>query len=86
MQIQSLLSNRHNVVKIENVYSEKFKLKVEVPQGSNLSPLLYLIYTNKMYGILKYSETFGYADDLALAIQHWNLKQAIKLLQGIQTN
>ncbi|CAF3432980.1 unnamed protein product [Rotaria socialis] len=43
--LTSFLENRIASIEIENVLSKQFNLKSGTPQGSPLSPLLYIIYT-----------------------------------------
>ena len=43
--IKSYLSSRTFVIKIKDTYSEAKDMKVGVPQGSVLIPILYTLYT-----------------------------------------
>ncbi len=63
----SFLDNRTAAIELENVLSRLFKLKSGTPQGSPLSPLLYIIYTaDSMNGIPTHTEHGLFADDTAL--------------------
>ena len=63
----SFLHNRTAALELENVLSRPFKLRSGTPQGSPLSPLLYIIYTaDSMNGIPKHTEHGLFADDTAL--------------------
>nr|ACY69870.1 AP-like endonuclease/reverse transcriptase [Adineta vaga] len=65
----SFLSNRTAAIEIENILSRPFNLKSGTPQGSPLSPLLYIMYTaDSMNGIPTHTEHGLFADDTALWI------------------
>ena len=58
---KSYLSNRLFSVNSENCYSDPSNITCEVPQGSILGPLLFLIYVNDMPQAVQ-SNIFLYAD------------------------
>ena len=63
----SFLDNRTAAIELENVLSRPFKLQSGTPQGSPLSPLLYILYTaNSMNGLPQHTEHGLFADDTAL--------------------
>ena len=63
----SFLHNRTAAIEVENVLSRPFKLRSGIPQGSPLSPLLYIMYTaDSMNGIPTHTERKLFADDTAL--------------------
>lgn len=59
----SFLSDRSQIVKIENILSTKRDVLAGVPQGAILSPLLYTLYTSEFPKILKDCNMHLYADD-----------------------
>ena len=78
--LESYLKNREQFTNINNVYSHKNKLTIGVPQGSRLSPILYLIYVND---IEKFSNTntnnlILFADDTSLTVSANNEKELEK--------
>ena len=66
--IQNYLSNRKHRTKYKNTLSDNLELKIGVPQGSILGPLLFLIYINDISDNIK--GTFLYADDTTLMTKH----------------
>ena len=49
----SYFTNRTQTVLIDDVYSYKFEVKLGVPQGSRLGPLLFTIYTSELFKIIE---------------------------------
>ena len=59
------LSNRSQHVMMDGCRSELIKVVSGVPQGSVLSPSLFLLYTSELFFILE-NKLIGYADDTTL--------------------
>ena len=61
--VQELLPNCYQRVSINNCYSDLLPVVSDVPQGSILGPLLFLVYINNMSSYIHESQLFKFADD-----------------------
>lgn len=68
--MESYLSNRYQICKIDNVLSQKQSVKHGVIQGSVLGPLLFNIFINGISKLDVSGRIFLYADDIALINVH----------------
>jgi len=67
--------------RIKNTISETIDVKIGVPQGSNLGPLLFILYINEIDSLLKHSKIILYADDIALVSINYKHDEMLKNLQ-----
>ena len=64
--LKKYLSNRKQYVELNNVKSEMCEIKTGAPQGSILSPLLFVIYVNDIDKASSILHAIIYADDTTL--------------------
>ena len=72
---KSYLSNRIQRCKIGQTISQPQKIRSGVPQGSNLGPLLFLLYINDLPNCLKYTKANMFADDTNLTTASLNKEE-----------
>ena len=79
--LTSFLTDREYFVSVNGIKSTNKSVKIGVPQGSTLGPLLFLIYVNDMKNssdILKFTQ---FADDSTTTYSHSNLRNAITTIE-----
>jgi hypothetical protein len=85
--IDSFLSNRTCSVKIQNIKSRPIALQAGVPQGSILSPFLYIVYCRDFpVTDAPRTKTRVFADDTAVWTSRRNPAIAARILQGHLNN
>lgn len=65
---KSYLTDRQQFVSNKGIQSTNKSVSCGVPQGSNLGPLLFLIYINDLPNVLKHSASVLFADDTTLYV------------------
>ena len=79
--IKNFLTNRSNSVKIGNYFSANFSQDNGTPQGSSLSPLLFLIMINDFPKLSQYTSDALFADDCTIWRSGKNIDQIVHHLQ-----
>ena len=74
--VESYLTGRHQAVWIDHALSDILPCKVGVPQGSNLGPLLFLIFFNDLPSSLSSdADADAYADDTSITVTGKDVKE-----------
>jgi len=60
------LSDRTQRVKINGKLSQPQQVKIGIPQGTVLGPILFLLYINDLYSVCSEGDIVSYADDTAI--------------------
>jgi len=78
--VQNFLTERSVQVRLEGEVTERMPLTCGTPQGSPLSPLLYVLYLAELLN-QNTKLRFGYADDIALVRTSKSLTTNVELLE-----
>lgn len=84
--IHSFLANRTTYLAFNGFKSKLFYLSHGLPQGSPLSPLLYLLYNNSLLSIpdtTQHSTSLGFVDDVVLVTAAVNQHELCTRVQSL---
>lgn len=81
----SYLDNRKQRVYVNGYSSEYYHVTSGVPQGSNLGPLLFLMYINSLTHTIQFSKFLLFADDLKIYTKVDNIEDCLRLQTDINS-
>jgi len=73
--ISSYLSDRHQIVKINDKLSQSLSVKHSVPQETVLGPIFFILYINGLLNINTEAEIMYLADNTVILIHDKNTKE-----------
>ena len=78
--VSSYLANRMQLVQFTSTCSQPEPIVCDIPQGSILRPLLFIIYINNLPNASNLLKTFLFADDTSLFYSHKDPNQLIRVM------
>src|SRR6266496_3939390 len=84
--VQSFLTKRTTQLRFNGATSTDINIEARIPQGSPLSPILFMLYNTELLEITKAPDlALGFIDDIAYSISGLTAQRNIKRLQAILT-
>ena len=80
--VHSYLTGRRQRVKVNGSFSSWKEMKLGVPKGSVLGPLLFNIFINDIFLLLNETEICNYADDTTIYCSHMELQEVTLRLEN----
>ncbi|APA06564.1 hypothetical protein sscle_02g013340 [Sclerotinia sclerotiorum 1980 UF-70] len=80
--VQSFATNRYIKIRLDGEIGPKTKLECGLPQGSPISPILFMLYIAPLFWMGNPRKRFGYADDIALLETSDSLQKNCDTLQA----
>ena len=78
----SCLQNRNQRIKVDNYYSSWEKLLTCMQKCSVLGPILFNIYLNDLFYVVKNSDICNFADNIISYSSGFNFKQVMKNVEN----
>ena len=72
---EGFLRDRSHTVKIQNSISDHKILNIGIPQGSQIAPVLFLLYINDLPNFSKIASTILFADDTTICFSNSDLSE-----------
>ena len=82
--IESWLQGRKAYVVFGEKTSEVFDINIGLPQGSNLSPYLFIVYHSDLINCLGAHSGHLFADDLGILIRPPIMKNLVPMIQYLE--